>query len=216
MGDGVTMVPVNKQPAEGIYMRRVVTALVLFMVAASLVACSGGADTSATTTPAAGSGTAVPVVPAGAAGASAAAQGDIYSPTQTVNPNDNRFPNDKTIVPSAIIEDLTAGKPMLIFYYDPTTKVSSDERREIDAAIKKYRGTIELMALDYTAGLTNSTDGSATLDPETQKIELLSSALKVNTTPFIVFVDGAGRTTYKFAGYVDRMLLSREVLRATQ
>jgi hypothetical protein len=186
------------------------------MAAAALVACSGGADTTATTTPTTGAGTAVPVAPAGGTVVSTGAKGDVYSPTQTVDPNNNRFPIDKTIVPSAIIEDLTGGKPMLIFYYDPTTKVSSDERREIDAAIKKYRGTIELIALDYTAGLTASTDGSATLDPETQKIELLSAALKVNTTPFIVLVDGAGRITYKFAGYVDRTLLSREVLRATQ
>jgi thioredoxin-related protein len=125
------------------------------------------------------------------------------------------FPNDKSVVPSAIVTDLAAGKAMLVFYYDPTTKVSAEQRKEVDAAMKKYRGSIDLFALDYTAGV-GSTVTSTSLSPEVQKIELLSSALKVNTTPYIVLVDGAGRVVYRFAGFVDRTLLSREVLRATE
>jgi len=192
-------------------MRRVVTALVLFTVAMALVACSSDSGTATTpTTPT--TGTAV-AVPAGTAAATTGAK-DIYSPTQTVSA-DERFPSDKSVVPSAIVTDLAAGKPMIVFYYDPTTKVSSEQRKEIDAAMKKYRGTIDLFALDYTAGV-GSTVTSTSLSPEVQKIELLSSALKVNTTPYIVLVDAAGRVVYRFAGFVDRTLLSREVLRATQ
>jgi hypothetical protein len=183
------------------------------MVAVGLAACSSTDTTSTTTTTGTGataaSGTVVAV------GVSTAnPTGDILSPTQTVNPGET-FPTDASAVPSDIITALSAKKSMLVFFYDPTTHVSADERSEINSVMKKHRGEIELFALDYTAGISSS-DTSTTLDAETQKIELLSSALKVTTTPYIVLVDGSGRITYRFAGYVDRTLLTREVLRATE
>jgi len=190
-------------------MRRVVTALVLVMVAGSLVACGGAAPDDGATTPEGGTPGAAVVATAPAVPAPKA---DIYSPTQTVTPGE-MFPSDPTAVPAAVIENLTAKKPMLLFFFDPTTKVASDQRREINAAIKKYRGMIELVTFDYTAGLASE---GTTLPPEVNKAELMTGVLKVNTTPYVVLVDGAGRITYRFAGFVDRGLLEREVLRATQ
>jgi len=40
--------------------------------------------------------------------------------------------------------------------------------------------------------------------------------LKINTTPYIVFVNANGQITYRFAGFVDRGLIEREIMRATQ
>jgi len=191
-------------------MRRVVTGLVMLMVAMALVACSAPADTGTAGTPAAGT----PVVPA-VTGTNAAPSGDVLSPTQTVGVND-MFPTDVGTVPTAIAADLTAKKPMLVFYYDPTLKASDDQRDEIDRAMKKYRGTIDLFALDFTKGILPSGASSTTLNPETQKVELLSAALGITTTPYIVLVDSSGRVVYKFAGFVDRQLLTREILRATE
>jgi hypothetical protein len=200
---------VRQHLAEGSYMRRVVTLFVIVMAALALTACGAApADTTTTTgTPPAG----VPAVTPAAA-AAAAPTGDTNSPTQTVVPGE-MFPTDPSSVPSAVLTLLAAKRPLMVVWSDPTTKVSKDQRAEADATLSKYRGMIDLVALDYTVGLNT---GGAKLDAETQKMELLAAALKVNTTPYIVFVDRYGRITYRFAGYTDRMLLRREVVRATQ
>lgn len=189
-------------------MRRVVTALVLVMVAGALAACGGAPDggTATTTTPPAG-GAVVATAPA-----AAAVKPDIYSPTQTVTAGD-LFPSDPASVPQAVIDNLTAKKPMLLYWFDPTTHVAADQRREINAAIGKFRGDIELVTFDYTSGIASE---GASLPAEVNKAELMTGVLKVNTTPFVLLVDRYGRVTYRFAGFVDRGLLEREVQRATQ
>lgn len=191
-------------------MRRVVTALIIVMVGSALAACGGApADTGTTGTP-----SATPTATTPAAAAPAAPTGDTHSPTQTITPNE-MFPTDKATVPTAILTALTSKRPLMVYFFDPTTQVTKDQRKEVDAVMKKYRGTIDLIALDYTTGIVPE-GSNMNLDAETQKLSLLSAALKVNTTPYIVFVDRFGRITYRFAGYTDRILLGREVLRATQ
>jgi thioredoxin-related protein len=194
-------------------MRRVVTVVFIIMVASALAACSSTPAASTSSAPAS-TAAAANAANAAAAAKAAAPVGDIYSPTQTVTPNE-LLSKDAAVVPAAVLARVTAGKPMLIFFYDPTTKVEADQRTEITAALKKYPGAIDLVVIDYTAGITSS-DSSATVDPEIQKLNLFAGSLKVNTTPYIVFVDRFSRITYRFAGYVDRGLLIREVLRATQ
>lgn len=196
-------------------MRRVVTVLMIVMAASVLAACGGAPAATTSNTPAV-----VPVtqpattVQTGTSGTSGGSpSGDIYSPTQTVNVGD-KLSTDAVVVPASVLANVAAKKPMLIFWSDPTTKVTTDQVKEITAALKKYTGMIQLVNIDYTVGL-GSTGASSTIDPETQKIELFASSLKINTTPYIVFVDQYGRITYKFAGIVDKGLLTREVLRAT-
>ena len=204
----------SHHPAEGTYMRRVVTLSIIVLVALTLAACSGApADTGTSGT---GTGTGAPaVVPAAPAPAAVAANtGDILSPTQTVTPGE-MFPTDQTIVPAGVMAKLTAKKPMLILWIDPTTHVADSARKSASLAVRPYRGQIGLVVLDYTAGLSSNAT-SATLDVDTQKIELLTAALRVNTTPYMLFVDRFGRITYRFAGWTDKVLLSREVLRAIQ
>ena len=194
-------------------MRRVVTILILVTVALGLAACGAATPTTDTTGTAGAPVAGVPVAPTPAAN-NALATDDVFSPTQTVTPGE-MFTTDSTMVPANVLTLLKAKKPLLVLWYDPSTEVAADQRREVNATMKKYRGTISLVALNYTVGLTSS-ETSTTLDAETQKIELLATALKVNTTPYILFVDRYGRITYRFAGYTDRALLNREVLRATQ
>jgi hypothetical protein len=198
---------------EGSYMRRVVTALALVVAAGALVACSSSPTS---TTTGASSGTAVPVVsvPAAASGSQAGTNTDILSPTAVVTPGE-MFPSDPASVPQAVLDNLTAKKPMLVYFYDPSTSVAADQRQEINAAVKKYSGSIKLVTFDYTVAL-GSTTTSSTLPAEVNKAVLMTGQLKVNTTPYIVFVDRYGRITYRFAGFTDRGLLVREVLRATE
>jgi hypothetical protein len=184
----------------------------IVMVALGLAACGSAPTTSTSSTPAV-----VPVTqPAntGQSGASGtAASGDIYSPTQTVTPT-QMLSTDAAVVPASVLANVAAKKPMLIFWYDPTTKVTTDQVREITSALKKYTGMIQLVSLDYTVGIASGV-ASSTIDPQTQKVELFATSLGINTTPYTVFTDQYGRITYRFAGIVDRGLLTREVLRAT-
>ena len=191
-------------------MRRVVTALALVMATVALAACSG--SPTAGTTSGTTAGTPVPASTAPAAGTAVAANTDILSPTQPVTPGE-MFPTDPASVPQAILDNLAAKKPMLVYFYDPTTQVATDQRRSINSAISKYRGEIELMTFNYTAGLGST---ATTLPAELAKAELMTGLLKVNTTPYMVFVDRYGRITYRFAGFIDSGLLEREVLRATE
>ena len=106
---------------------------------------------------------------------------------------------------------------MLMFFYDPSALVSNDERIEIDSVMDKYRGTLDLLTFDYTAGLPGVLPATqTTATKEIQKAALMTAALKVHLTPYVLFVDRFGRITYRFAGYVDRGLLEREALRATK
>lgn len=191
-------------------MRRVVTALVLVVAAMTIVACSGGQPTdTGTVTPT------TPTAPVAQPGGSAPATStDVLSPVETVAPGE-MFPTDKGSVPSAVLANLTAKKPMLVYFFDPTTKVAANQRKHIDSALRGYSGKIELVTFDYTVGLPSG-GAAAAPSEEVAKAELMAGLLKVDTTPYIIFVDAEGRITYRFSGFVDRELLEREVLRATE
>ena len=80
--------------------------------------------------------------------------------------------------------------------------------------MKQHVGAIELVSFDYTTGLT--ADSATTLPAEVDKVERLAGLLKINTTPYILFVDASGKITHRFSGFADRSLLEREVMRAIQ
>jgi hypothetical protein len=157
----------------------------------------------------------VPAAGAAPAAGTAApdANADVLSPLAGGAPMP--FPTDAAGIPKSVLDNLAAKKPMLIFWYDPTTRVSHDQRTEIDAALDQFAGEITLFAFDYTSGIPV---GSATtsLPAEIDKAERMTQLLKVSTTPYIVFVNANGVITFRFAGFVDRTLLKREVMRATQ
>jgi len=192
-------------------MRRVVTALVLVSVAVALVACSSAGPTTTTSAPVPASGGAVVPATAPAAGNPT---GDILSPVPASTPV-QAFPTDPASVPQVVLDNLAAHKPMLVFFYDPGTHVSDDQRTEINAALKKYIGAIELVSFDYTTGVPVGS-ATTTLPAEIDKAERMVGLLKINTTPYIVFVNANGQITYRFAGFVDRGLIEREIMRATQ
>jgi hypothetical protein len=181
-------------------MRRLVAALVLAALVMSLSA--------ATPAPAADPA-AAPAAPAAAPAAAAAA--DTHMPTETVT--NEPFPATADSTPQRVMTLLQNKQPMMLFFYDSTQSITKDQRTEIDTVLKKYRGLIDLLAYDIGSGLP---DSATAKDPEVQRAMDMAGQLKVNFTPYIVFVDRAGRVTYRFSTFTDRQLLEREILRATQ
>jgi hypothetical protein len=187
-------------------MRRIVAALMLVAMAASLAACGGGDATTTTTT------TTTDQAPPPAAVAVVSSNAtDTKSPNEVVS--NEPFPTDKTQVPQAILDRLTAKQPMLIFFYDSSQLITGRQREEVDAVVGKYRGLIDLVVYDIEAGVGAA---GATIDPEVQKAFSMAGLLGVKHTPYSLFVDRAGRVTGRFTGFADRLLLEREVLRATE
>lgn len=192
-------------------MRRFVAALVMVMVAASLAACGGGTSSGTSTT-------ATAAVPAAGAAVeeSTPVNPDSSSPTQAVLPY-KPFEADRSQVPTSVLDKLASKTPFILYWYDPTTQVTKDQNREIDAMMPKYRGLIELESIDYTQAISDgATNAVAAMAMPSSKYALMTGMLKVTTTPYIVFVDRFGRITYRYAGFADRYLLEREILRATQ
>jgi len=186
-------------------MRRLVAAFALVAVALSLAACGGDSGTATPETPAAAPQPAPAATPAESFNAS-----DTKSPKEIVR--NEQFPTDATQVPAAILDRLTAKQPMLVFFSDSTQIVTSDQRKEIDAVMKEYRGLIDFVAYDVRTGVASA---ETSPDVETQKAWSMAGLVGVKHTPYVLFVDRAGRITGRFSGFADRGLLEREVLRAT-
>lgn len=192
-------------------MRRLTAALIVLMVAATLGACASAApDEGATPVP---TTVGAPAAAAAKAGETPDPNGDVLSPLP--GGAGVAFPTDAASIPTVVLDNLNAKKPMLIFWYDPTTNVSKEQRTEIDSVMETYAGSIALFSFDYTTGLPSGT-GAAALPPEIDKAERMTGLLGVSTTPYIVFVNSAGQITFRFSGFADRSLIKREVMTATK
>jgi hypothetical protein len=199
-------------------MRRLVVALVLAALVAGLTACSGGGEsgtTSSTGSNAAAPAAAAPPPPGGGAAPEVASGG-----TNTLSPREEStgtaFPTDGPMVPRLVSSRVKAKQPMLVLFYDPDQLSTKDERREINAAMKGYRGLIDIVELDTTSALPDPVTGAVNKDSLAQQTALLAQNLKVGFTPYLVFVDRNGVITGRYRGYVDRGLIEREIIRATQ
>ena len=187
-------------------MRRLVALVVVAAVALTLAGC-GGAEEKAET-PAASTPAATPPPPP-VADAEA-----LDDRTPLVEVKFEPFPTGKsretTSLPEAITQRLETDQPMLLFFFDVSQKTADDQRAEIDALLAEYRGTIDLLAYDVGQ---NIGDGAHD-DADAQAISL-ARALKVDFTPYIVLVDEQGLITWRHRGFVDRGVIERELLRAT-
>ncbi len=182
-------------------MRRIVVAVLAVGLALSITGCGGGGtDTAATETP--------------VATPTKAAQVEVptvtnRSPIETGTPE--LFPAlETTAVPAALATKLEAGRPLLIFFYDKTELETEEQRAEVDAVLKEYRGLIDLVTFD----VGGKSAGAAT-DAAKQAVAI-ANELRVSSTPYIIIVDSNGYITWRWLGYVDREIIGKEVLRATE
>jgi hypothetical protein len=193
-------------------MRRIVVALIAATFALTLVGCGG----SSTPTPAATTTAAAPeAVVAPAASTAVVTQlsenePDVFS----------AFPTD-TVVPAGVKADIEAKQPMVLFFYDSTQHASTENRKIIDKVIASNRGLVDLFTFNLGSHFTgNASDPVAVdkgfaKDAGFQSNVQLARLLGVNQTPYIVVTDNQGYITWKFRGFVDRDVLERQVLRAS-
>jgi hypothetical protein len=183
-------------------MRRIIAAVLVVGLALSVVGCGGGAaEEPATTTP-------TKKAPA----AKKAAEAPVVvnrSPVEVGAPE--LFPTlESTAVPAALTTKLEAGRPLLIFFYDSTELETKAQRAEVDAVLAEYRGLIDLITFDVGAKKDGvSTDGA-------KQAVAVASGLRVTSTPYIIVVDSYKFITWRWLGYVDREIIGKEVLRATE
>ncbi len=200
-------------------MRRFVAALVVALMLVTLVGCGGGGDEAATDEVATQAET--PATPAASA---ATDEEEIPDYTPLEGQQFEPFPTDEEALTDEIAERLDAGQPMVVFFYDEAQETADDQRAEIDAVLEDYRGLIELVAYDVASYIDVSDEGEISVipgmeDDETaNKVGRLFSSdyLDVKFTPYLVFVNADGYITYRYRGIVDRDLIEREVLRATE
>lgn len=185
-------------------MRRLFAALIMAAFALSLVACGG--------TPPATTSTGIqPGIVASSTAATASPEGtDTLSPVQRADNGQLASRTDET--PDTVLADLKNKMPMMLFFYDPTQPVTTRQNKENDAAITKYRGTVDYLSFNINTGVAGSGSSDTT---QTRKASLFAANLGVTFTPYMVFVDSYGRVVFKFNGFTDRKLIEREILRAT-
>ena len=184
-------------------MRKLVVALVVAGLAFTLAGCGGGGEAAEPATPAAS-----PTPPAPAAAPTVTDDRSPVETSPTVPPV--AFPSTlSTPLPEAVQNKLDAGRPMLMFFFDTAELETKAERAEIDAVLGEYRGLIDLVTFDVS-----SKSGVPASDAAKAAVSLAND-LGIKGTPYIMVVDGNGFITWRWLGFVDRDLIDREVLRAT-
>lgn len=201
-------------------MRRLVVALVVACMLVTLVGCGGGGEEAAPSGEVTTQTQATPAAPENAGDEdvviadASPLEGQVFEP----------FPTDVEVLTSEIAERLDAGQPMIILFFDEAQQTSDDQREEIDAVLKDYRGLIELVAYDVGEFVQVDEDGAITVLPDMAEDESARQVarlfsedyLGITFTPYLVFVDSDGYITYRYRGFVDGKLIEREVLRATE
>lgn len=183
-------------------MRKIVVALVVALLALTLVGC-GGEEEPATeeTAPAATEQPAATLTPEEAAAAL-----DRSANDSDIAPGP--FPSFTTTdTPAVFADKLEQGRPMIIVFYDNTQQVTSSVLAEVEAVMTEYRGLADLITFSVS-GDTNS--------PDVQAAVTYATELGVASTPYIIVVDGGGYITWRNKGFAEQEIIQREVERATR
>ncbi len=202
-------------------MRRLVVVLLVAALALTLAGCGGGEDTAAAPSADQGASQAAAPPPPVAVNANPDMLVADRSPTETVTYA--ALTEQATGLPAEVQKRLDKKQPILIYVYDKTQRASSETRAEVDAAMKSYRGLIDLVAYDASRYVkTDVESGAVTVDPklsadkEASKVIEMLNQLKISSTPSILVIDSAGTILWRSRGYTDRQLIEREILRATE
>lgn len=180
-------------------MRKIVVALVVALLALTLVGCGGGEEATTEETPATGAPAATPPVEAAAPVDRSANDFDAIPVA---------FPSFTTTATPAVFRDkLDAGRPMLVMFTDDRQDVTKDLRAEVDAVMADYRGLVDLITFNIAGDTTN---------PDVLAAVTYASELGINGTPYILIVDGNGFITWRSKGFTERGILEREVERASR
>lgn len=184
-------------------MRRIIAAIVVASCALSLVGCGGGGGGAQDTKTEAPAQQTAP--------AAKQQQQPVIDRSPVETPTLVPFPSAlTTALPNAVQSKLDAGRPMLIFFFDSNEPETKGQRAEIDAVLSDYRGLIDLVTFDVKSGDSGQSSDAV------RQAAMLAADLGVKGTPYIIVVDHNGFITWRWLGFVDRDVIEREVLRATQ
>lgn len=200
-------------------MRRLVAAALVSVLAVVLVfsvaGCGGGGGSSSSST---------------STDQNAAAPAAAPAPTGPTAPLPDRsapesatwapLPTGST-VPSSVLEAVAAKQPLLIFFYSSNQPTASQQRGQIDKAVKPYRGLIDVQSFDlgkYVSqdGVVVKVDPAIGNNTNASRAATFANELGVNFTPYIVIADSNGYTTWKGRGPYDHQLLDQQIQRVTQ
>lgn len=195
-------------------MRRIVAALIVALLALTLVAC--GAEPSEDPATAPDVGDAAPPPPA--------VEEDI-----DLSPLEERvftpFPVDAELgVPNAIQSRLEAGQPMIIVFVDDSQKTTDDQNEIISGVTETYRGLIDVVSFNLGQYVSQDSSGDITVKPGLSEDETARQVMRmidadhldIRFTPFLLIVDDQGYITWRHRGISDDKTLEREVLRVTE
>ncbi|MCX8007588.1 MAG: hypothetical protein N3B11_05680 [Coriobacteriia bacterium] len=186
-------------------MRKILAAAVVVSCALALVGCGGGGGGTAQNQNDNQAPAQQPAAPAGQQAPGTVDRSPVETPTLVP------FPSKlSTALPESIQSKLDAGRPMLIFFYDSAEPETKQQRAEIDAVLAEYRGLIDLVTFDVKSPSSGPASDSV------RRAAALASDLDVTGTPYIIVVDSNGFLTWRWLGFVDRDVIEREVLRATE
>lgn len=197
-------------------MRKAIAALIVAMLALTLVACGGGAqDEELESTPDAGAEVEAPPV----------ADAEPAEPWPVDEQEYVKFPVSSEVgVPAEIQSRLDAGRPMIVVFYDESQKTTDDQEEVIRTVTDLYRGLIDVVSFNIGTYITRDSKGEISVkadidqDEAAKKVATLisSDGLDIRLTPYTAVVDGEGYVTWRHRGIGDAKLLEREVLRVTQ
>lgn len=195
-------------------MRRLVAALLVALLALSLVGCGGGGEEEAAAPPDAGA--AAPPPPPPGAEAVAVIPDRSAQASETFEP----FPAGE-FVPAAVQERLETDQAMLLFFYNSDQEVTDDLRKQVNSVVADNRGLIDLVTYDLGKSTSIDDDGGIEVDQEklakdenAQQAVRFARELGVDHLPYIVIVDQQGYRIFWARGQVDRDVLDRQVQRA--
>ena len=165
-------------------MRRLVVALLVVALALTLAGCGGKTKRHADT------GTTQRALPQRRLPHGVRRQLAMRS-SPTVRPprrsSTPRCPSRPPGLPADIQKRLDKKQPVLLYVFDKTQKSSAETRSEVDAAMKSYRGLIDLVAYDASRYVTTDAEtGAVTVDPklsadtEASKVVKMLEQLKVS------------------------------------
>ncbi len=195
-------------------MRRLVVALIIAMLALTLVGCGGGGEEAA-----------APAEPAAAAPAAAPPASTVGQEITGISDNEPDifapFPTGSSIA-TDVAERIADKQPTLIYFYDSGQYTAAQNRDAIDSVLDDNRGLVDLVAYDIGKYMAIDASGTITVDPEfaqdsnAQVAVQMARALGVSFTPYIVLTDTQGYIIWKHRGLADKAFLEREVQRATR
>lgn len=195
-------------------MRRLVAALLVVLVALTLVGCGGGEEDPAATTP--------PPAPAPAPAA---------EPAEDLGPIPDRSAEESAVfepfpltedVPTELAKAIGEKRPTIILFIDSAQKDTNDIKSEVNAVVEDNQGLVDLFVYDLGKYASVRPDGTIVVESDDLNADAtaksavrLAQELEVNFTPYIFVTDDQGYMIYKHSGYLDRELLGAQVQRVT-